>query len=401
MQAILRTFSATFQLRLLIPLRRCANMARRHCEDWLAVARVVTDGYLTTPEGIISMNPTQKLMGLLGKPVVRDVLANLIRRYRSGQRWDPRSQLSLAEMDLREKVLPLLGELPGVTSEDLVEAYASLPDISATDDSAIHDRFCQMILTLAGHNWQSDAFPVGPPRSCYVMESFREGIEKDYRLWCSADDAYGVSLVGILPAGETHRLDRDVVLGNCYRIYAAIQGTCSERFFRDFCDRATVALSTLLRCLADLYDQSFLELADRALIMADRALSMNEEELSRDLKHISQLLDLTAGSTGFILSEDGETIPSEENQAYRSLDFIRDGLAAFFDDGFVKKDSIARRVRNAVRLWSNRIINPTTRLACALSDGDRSTSLHEGRQSGPNVCGEHGDFVGAEDRISG
>ena len=108
MQAILRTFSATFQLRLLIPLRRCANMARRHCEDWLAVARVVTDGYLTTPEGIISMNPTQKLMGLLGKPVVRDVLANLIRRYRSGQRWDPRSQLSLAEMDLREKVLPLL-----------------------------------------------------------------------------------------------------------------------------------------------------------------------------------------------------------------------------------------------------------------------------------------------------
>ena len=45
------------------------------------------------------------------------------------------------------------------------------------------------------------------------MESFREGIEKDYRLWCSADDAYGVSLVGILPAGETHRLDRDVAPG--------------------------------------------------------------------------------------------------------------------------------------------------------------------------------------------
>ena len=72
------------------------------------------------------------------------------------------------------------------------------------------------------------------------MESFREeGIEKDYRLWCSADDAYGVSLVGILPAGETHRLYGDVaLLGNSYRIYAAIQGTCSERFFRDFCDRA-------------------------------------------------------------------------------------------------------------------------------------------------------------------
>ena len=95
------------------------------------------------------MNPTQKLMGLLGKPVVRDVLANLIRRYRSGQRWNPRSQLSLAENGSANKVLPLLGELPGVTSEDLVEAYASLPDISATDDSAIHDRFCQMILTLA------------------------------------------------------------------------------------------------------------------------------------------------------------------------------------------------------------------------------------------------------------
>ena len=58
--------------------------------------------------------------------------------------------------------------------------------------------------------------------------------------------------------------------------------------------------------------------------MADRA-SMNEEELSRDLKHISQLLDLTAGSTGFILVKMGK--PYQARKIRRTVHWISFAMA--------------------------------------------------------------------------
>jgi hypothetical protein len=305
----------------------------------------------------------ERLSRLLNQAVVRETVSELL-QDRIATNF--RGRGAAAEAELRNKVLPALGQFPLVTVEDLLEAIfsssgaqlgdrvthsptgiwveaAKLPVANPENRPALFARFCDALYALANHHWFSESQSVGPRTSSDWSTDHPTAI------WESSDGAFSISLVGRLPAGgEADYLRLEGSLGvqtHAMRFYAQVFGVCSRRFFDDFCREAMAALSCILRCIEDHFEAACRELLDGV----NRC---SVDELATLYNQATKILDIAGGGDEFAMSDEGtmERAPRGERLPYDSLVFIRDAMAAYFEELSNKKDSVARRVRNAMRL---------------------------------------------------
>ena len=286
-----------------------------------------------------------RLASLLSRRAVRDGFCDLLKQW---QELELPYDISdgIVESELQRTVVPALGELPGVTVDDLIEAFRAVTD-SVTDKTAVccddlFKRFSDCLINLADHFWWSEPVALGPP-TYYEWDR-----EVDVpRVWQSSDAGLSVFLIAQLPAaGHDRRCKREHAsepLEMETRMYAQMMGVCSRSFFDAFCLEAKRAMSSLLRCINDLLAEAIYELAeDRNKYAAADVEVLVEKALG--------VLDISDSNAWYGLNEEGKVTPIEKPWHYDSFSFIRDGLAALFTEVSTKKDSMARRLKNAIRL---------------------------------------------------
>jgi hypothetical protein len=237
----------------------------------------------------------------------------------------------LTDWWLSEHILPSLGELPGCTLDDLRDGWNHIvlggkhPDF----ESAYKD-FCDLVIASTGWQRQSEPLPLAVSGPFETLE-----YPNTQSLWTSADNKYRVEVLGSLPAGHSYPLhdftetDSGETPEPPCRVFVGIQGTCTERFFRQFCDKVVFTLSTLLETALRLNQQWLNEWFRRGQIPADLASRYNDGY---------RLVEL------FSISADDDDLPCP------TLLLLRECLSAIFLDISGRKDSMDRRIKNAVRL---------------------------------------------------
>jgi len=278
-----------------------------------------------------------QLANLLNQAAVRDVTCALLKRFLEGP-------IGINEPSLKSEIcatlLPALGELPGVTIDDLCDAFVSatggVPNATANDCSNLFKKFFDCVCKLAGYTWRSESLPVGPSAPYEWLDPIEEDGRPD---WQSSDGTLSVTLVGGLPAA-----------GSGLQMFAQMRGECSRRFFDVFCGEATAAAASLLRCVRDLAEEAAYELLDRTL---QEPAEITAEQFAERMPRVYRtILDISGGGHPFTVNAEGELelVPGEDPLPYDSRRFVVDGIAAFFAEISKKKDSLARRIKNALRL---------------------------------------------------
>ena len=286
-----------------------------------------------------------RVAGLLGQAAVRDATC-------AAFKWFLESRFRILDEPLKARlgtsVLPTLGELPGVATDDLLEAFRSAIDSRAGTDTGCDElfkRFCDSLCRLADHVWWSEPLAVGPPGGYEWCGSGEGEAPPD---WRSSDETLSISLVGQLPVGGKAEDDplpsgQPRVIGK--RMYMQVRAECSRSFFPVVCREAALAMSSLLRCVHELYEETFNECAREFI---ERKIENAEFPLAR----VRKALDISGLGPALTVNDEGqvEPAPGEEQPSYDSYDFIWDAIEAFFAEIPKKKDSFARRIKNAIRL---------------------------------------------------
>ncbi len=277
-----------------------------------------------------------RLQAIMDTPEFRTAFYTLYQEFlESGE--EVTSQPLLDSL-FRKTVMPLLGEWPRVTIKDLAAVWCRVWSDRSFEDPEAHclARFAEVLLASAQRRWSSGPIGVGPAGVCGGASVQDDGIP----LWCSEDQCLAISWIAALPVREElvkiGTLSDDTPwLPPKTKLYVQLTGACSEEFFRIFCSGATSVISMLLQCVADRKDEAW----EEALADAMAGRGQKKELLRRFINY--EAFSLT-----------GEPpIPTEESESiYDSARFLRDGVAAFLEDAPTKKDSIGRRLRNAIRL---------------------------------------------------
>jgi hypothetical protein len=301
-----------------------------------------------------------RLQNVFNQSAVRDAVCHLLKEYVGTASGYPPDR-PFVRFGLEAKVLSALGELPGVTIDDLVEAFVCVFDNLASNSTEqvteLYPRFSKAVGDLAHHLWRSDPTPVGPPAP-FVWDPgpLGEDLPPD---WRSADRRFSISFVGALPPGGA---DSNALRASSRQMYAQMRGECSRRFFGVFCSEATASLSGLLRCVVDLSGEVLQELAFQG-VGPDESNEQAEQRISSALDNV---LDISGGAAGRFLADEGDSEPESE-MSYNSRSFILDGIAALFGEVSKKKDSIARRIKNATRLMIESFNQSHNAIGLALS----------------------------------
>jgi hypothetical protein len=231
------------------------------------------------------------------------------------------------EADLNEaldQIIASLGELPGCTTADLFEAWRSSVLQWPSDWGQCFQNFRDIATTVVMQRWRSEPQQLDLSRNDFETAQF----PKTQTIWKTDDNAYAICLLGHLPAGKRLFGNDDISsdLPHNRRMFVALEGRGSAAFFKKFSERAITSLSGLLDCVGRL---TLLWLGQPAI----------------PLGHVVEFM-----SNDFRLVEVDKT-SSEENVGSPTLLFVRDCLDALFTtlDG-KKKDSIQRRIKNAVSL---------------------------------------------------
>ena len=282
-----------------------------------------------------------RLQSAFNQPVVRDAVCRFLKDYVS----KPSLVRSLPHDDLRLRfeldahVLPALGELSGVTVEDLLDVFThvigNVVSSGIEQAAGLYPRFADAVCDLADQSWRSNSIPVGPAAR-FIWARRIDDMPPD---WQSADGRFSISFVGELPAGAAKPEASD------WQMYAQMRGQCSRRFFDVFCSEAIASLSGLLRCVVNLAEEVVRELA-RQCLDAGRC---GDDAPKLVVSAYEKVLDISGAKAVAMLSDEGDWEPETEI-SYDSLSFIVDCIAALFGEVPKKKDSIARRIKNATRL---------------------------------------------------
>ena len=287
------------------------------------------------------------LASILKQKFFHDVMADLLQRNQGARAISGGLSEDLVDEALRERLLPRLGELPGLTAEDLLDAWRRLSKREPGAVPDVCDEFAKLLVAEASHNWLSNPIAVGPP--CHWAYGIRN--EPD-QVWGLRDGTFAAFIVGEMPAGGRLSPQLDFPQNNEHgcRLQLTIKGKCTKRFFDELCGVAASAVSTILCAIRDLHSQATMECLE---LLANRQESV--EGATEKLEKLKGILNLRRPGPCVTLSqdEDGTFSLVEEpgpDIAYKSRHFLEHALDAMFLDVPGKKDSMARRVKNAVRL---------------------------------------------------
>jgi len=278
------------------------------------------------------------LASILKQKFFRDVVADLLERNRSDREQFGRA---LVEATFRDQVLPCLGELAGITLEDLLDAWGRVSDRDPSDATAACQEFTNALVAESSHCWLSEPIAVGPPASW----SYFGRAEFDDEFWRSDDVRFAALFRGQMPAGGKREWVAEKVNGVNERLYVAVRGKCSRRFFDEFCPLISSAVSTLLRIVRDLWEEKVVE------FLTDPT-DLPEGTIKEAWDEVDATLDFT-GPRAWAVRVGGDGSVTEEptrRLAYDSREFVEDALSGLFAEVSAKKDSMARRIKNAVRL---------------------------------------------------
>ncbi len=284
------------------------------------------------------------LANTLKQKVFRDVMTDLLgRNYESRERFGLLLSEALVEESLREHVLPCLGELPGVTVKDMLDVWGRIPHPEPSAASEACEEFTKLLIAETTHHWFSDPIAVGPPS--FWEYGYRSEPDK---LWQSEDEQFAAFIIGQMPAGGKREAEEGEFPENA-RLHITITGKCTRRFFDTLCPVVSSAVSTLLRIVNDLFSEALMEYACLGVDRPD-----SSEVVDDAITTLYLILDVTGAQTGVTATtaDDGETWVTEPmpEMAYNSRQFMEHSLKSLFLDVPAKKDSIARRVKNAIRL---------------------------------------------------
>lgn len=298
------------------------------------------------------------LATVLRQASTRDVITSII--------VEKQTHLWLKEDAFRDRILSRLGELPGVTMDDILAAWDSVEISERSDPSLALERFASALVAESNRHWLSDAIAVGPP-GCFIIDVS----ERPTPLWLSEDGRYSAFAVATLPIGEELRQpykERDssiLPFGGFKRLHIQIAGSCSRRFFESLVALLSNAVSTLLRCLRELATDAFMENMQPFFDRPEE--TVHDAALERVISDERDFEDLTKGARSSAIPADDTN--SAREMSYDSLTFVRDSLNALFKENTSRKDSIAKRVKNAVRLMveADNQANNSIGLALAVS----------------------------------
>ena len=224
------------------------------------------------------------------------------------------------------ELAPNLGELPGCTADDVSDAWRQIvlagphPDF----DSA-YEHFCKSLALSADRRWRSDPLTLTPVGRFETLQ-----YPNTQPLWTSADGRYAVEILGSLPSELRGFSETGLGGGSQHcRVVVAAFGTCTERFFAQFCDKVVFCLSSLLASAMELNFEWFFVGRQQPSVVSD---------CDRRLQDGYRLVTLTMSP------DDDKQMPCP------TLLILRDSLSAIFSDVLPKKDSMDRRIKNAVRL---------------------------------------------------
>ncbi len=283
-----------------------------------------------------------RLQSVFNQSAVRDAVCELLKEH-VGRPSYLRLDSPYLRVELDARVLPALGQLPGVTIDDSVEAFVYVMHNRVSNGTEhateLYPCFSKAVCDLAQHWWRSDPVPVGPPAHFISEVLTDDDLCPD---WRSADGGFSISFVGMLPAGGA---DWRALHRPTWQMYVQVRGECSRRYFGVFCSEVSASFSGLLRCVVDLGDEVAYELA----LQGTGADESDEQAWQRLSSAYDKVLDISGASADPMLSD--ENVPEPESEiSYGSRRFILDGITALFGEISKKKDSIARRIKNATRL---------------------------------------------------
>ena len=278
------------------------------------------------------------LASILKQKFFRDVVADLLMRNRSDRK---QFDHTLVEATFRQQVLPCLGELAGITLEDLLEVWRRISDRDPSDATAACQEFTNALVAESSRCWLSDPIAVGPPARWFYFGR----AEFDDEFWRSDDARFGALFLGQMPSGGKREWVGEKVNGVNERLYIAVRGKCSRRFFDEFCDLVSSAVSTLLRVVRDLWEEKVVE-----FLTDPRDSPQDTLEMAWD--DVDAILDFTGPRAWTVrIAGDGSVTDEPTRRlAYDSREFVGDAVSAFFAEVSPKKEPMALRIKNAVRL---------------------------------------------------
>ena len=247
------------------------------------------------------------------------------------------------------EIVSKLGELPACTVEDVTDAWAFALAARLDDFESTYYLFCKSLVDSAGIHWRSEPLPLAPVASFRFESSgsLEDDPPSDFGvlLWKLEEGEWRITVLCELPAGYNTRggHDDDIEV-SAYRLFVSIRATCSDRFFRAFCERVVSTLGLLLDSILTFNDQWFeLEKWYRC-----KGADVEADKAGDQWESLLRLRDSRAA-----VQKTGDPSVGEDREHEfdcPTVLLLRECLIALFANVATKKDSMQRRVKNAVRL---------------------------------------------------
>lgn len=238
---------------------------------------------------------------------------------------------------LESAVLRPLGELGRCTFDDIKEAFQlHLTDLVG-DGNEEYGRFVNWLDSSRKKWWRSAPMPIGSPSLYYRLDRKEEDYVLDYvllgepEIWKSPCGSFVVQVAGtMLAADDSPSITKEITKegSEIWQLYVTILGKCTQRYFAEVQSRIIRALDALVNC--------YYAILQAGIYEAFLAIANKRPEAQEVHDKYIRLADLSR-------FDDAET-------GGKFLTFLRDGLTSALQEQAGKKNSVGRRIRNAVHL---------------------------------------------------